>query len=255
MNLTVTPTTLPLLFRLLSSPALQIRLATSTAFLKMITKGLKEPTDKLQLIRVLALGEVLTTLEANTRGYAGNDDESGNEEKAAFREGLGKLANGLGGELVKLLEDVDCCLIFGCSFHEADATFFQAALPEEHRQVTQELLDQIFPVALQFLADEWDDTSQTVHPFFTSVLSGVRSFFLYILFPFDYQDSSAHGWNRQYKRQRKASPQTHLTESKRQFLSSFLEVALQKMKWDADADVDFMDEDDKLSFEVMRKVC
>lgn len=45
-----------------------------------------------------------------------------------------------------------------------------------------------------------------------------------------------------------------MTDDKRQFLSSLLEVLLQKMKWDKDADVDDMDEDDKAAFEGMRKV-
>jgi exportin-T len=63
----------------------------------MIQKGLKEPGDKLQLIRVLSLAEVLTRLEENTRG---------NEEDVPFREGLGKLANGLGSETMKLVDEV-----------------------------------------------------------------------------------------------------------------------------------------------------
>ena len=63
----------------------------------MIQKGLKEPGDKLQLIRVLSLAEVLTRLEENTRG---------NEDDLPFREGLGKLANGLGSETMKLVDEV-----------------------------------------------------------------------------------------------------------------------------------------------------
>lgn len=97
VNFTVTPDTLPLLFRLLSDPALQIRLETANAFLRMILKGLKVPLDKLQLIRVLSLGEVLTRLEEKTRG---------DEDEVSFREGLGKLANGLGLEISKLVDEV-----------------------------------------------------------------------------------------------------------------------------------------------------
>jgi hypothetical protein len=63
----------------------------------MIQKGLKEPGDKLQLIRVLSLAEVLTRLEEKTRG---------NDEDVPFREGLGKLANGLGLETSKLVDEV-----------------------------------------------------------------------------------------------------------------------------------------------------
>ena len=45
-----------------------------------------------------------------------------------------------------------------------------------------------------------------------------------------------------------------MTEEKKQFLSSLLEVAFQKMKWDTDADPDSMDDDDQLGFDTMRKV-
>lgn len=59
----------------------------------------------------------------------------------------------------------------------------------------------------------------------------------------------------QYKRAKKAGPHTHMTTEKRQFLSSLLEVALQKMKWDADTDADDLDEDERAAFDGMRKVC
>lgn len=63
----------------------------------MVLKGLKEPQDKLQLIRVLSLQEVLGSIEEQTRGR---------EDNTLFREGLGKVTNGLGLELCKLVEDV-----------------------------------------------------------------------------------------------------------------------------------------------------
>jgi len=67
INLSVTPTTIPLLFTLLSDPSLPIRLATCPALLRIVLKGLKEPSDKLQLIKVLSLGEVIDALEAKTK--------------------------------------------------------------------------------------------------------------------------------------------------------------------------------------------
>lgn len=45
-----------------------------------------------------------------------------------------------------------------------------------------------------------------------------------------------------------------MTTDKRQFLSSLLEVALQKMKWDVDTDADDLDDDERAAFEGMRKV-
>lgn len=57
----------------------------------------------------------------------------------------------------------------------------------------------------------------------------------------------------QYKRLKKSSPQ-EIDDSKRAFLTSLLNVILEKLKWDETADPDDMDEDDKAAFENLRKV-
>jgi len=104
INLTVTPTTVPLLFNLLADASLPIRLATSVTLLRIVSKGLKEPNDKLQLLKVLSLGQVLDALESKTRAQQierGDDTDEGEE---SYREALGKLLNVLGQELAKLTE-------------------------------------------------------------------------------------------------------------------------------------------------------
>lgn len=106
INLTITPITIPLLFSLLPDPNLAIRLATSTALLRIITKGLKEPEDKLQLVKVLALGQVIDALESKTSAEQvarGSNEDEGEE---SYREALGRLLNVLGLELSKLTEVV-----------------------------------------------------------------------------------------------------------------------------------------------------
>lgn len=106
INLTVTPTTIPLLFSLLNDSSLPIRLATAAALLRMVSKGLKESSDKLQLIKVLSLGQVLAALEEKTRSEQisrGLDTDEGEE---SYREALGRLLNGLGLELAKLGDEV-----------------------------------------------------------------------------------------------------------------------------------------------------
>lgn len=57
----------------------------------------------------------------------------------------------------------------------------------------------------------------------------------------------------QYKRVRKSSTEP-LDDEKRGFLASLLQVVLQKLKWDDEADPEEMDEDDKVAFEDLRKV-
>ena len=104
INLTVTPTTIPLLFTLLSDPSLSVRMAAAGALRRIVSKGLKEPADKLRLIKVLSLGQVLDSLEERTRAeqIARGDDTDEGEE--SYREALGRLLNVLGLELVKLAD-------------------------------------------------------------------------------------------------------------------------------------------------------
>ncbi|KAI0955836.1 pre-tRNA nuclear export protein [Taiwanofungus camphoratus] len=206
INLTVTPTTVPLLFNLLSDSSLAIRLATCAALLRIVAKGLKEPVDKLQLIKVLSLGQVLDALEAKTRSEQlarGSDTDEGEE---SYREALGRLLNVLGLELCKLIDE--------CT-------------NEEVCSEASQLLDQVLPVMLRFMSDEYDDTCSTVFPLLQSILSS-------------------------YKRIRKTSSEP-LDGSKRSFLTSLLNVILEKLKWDEGSDPGDMDEDDRAAFEELRK--
>lgn len=89
---------------MLADASLPIRLATSLSILRIVSKGLKEPTDKLQLIKVLSLGQVLDALESKTRQQQierGDDTDEGEE---SYREALGRMLNVLGLEIMKLVE-------------------------------------------------------------------------------------------------------------------------------------------------------
>ncbi|TCD61869.1 pre-tRNA nuclear export protein [Steccherinum ochraceum] len=153
INLTVTPTTVPLLFTLLSDASLPIRLATSGALTKIVTKGLKEPSDKLQLIKVLSLGQVLDALETRTRSEQGSRGSDVDEGEESYREALGRLLNVLGQELSKLIEESPA---------------------QDVRDEASQLRSQILPVMLRFMADEYDDTCSTVFPLLQAVLGSFK---------------------------------------------------------------------------------
>ncbi|KAJ7903544.1 armadillo-type protein [Mycena olivaceomarginata] len=152
INLTVTPTTVPLLFNLLAEKSLPIRLATCVALMRIIAKGLKEPGDKLQLLKVLSLGQVLDALETKTRKEQIERTET-DEGEEAYREALGKLLNVLGLELTKLVED---------------------STSEEITAEASLHLTQILPVMLRFMADEYDDTCSTVFPLLHVILTSYK---------------------------------------------------------------------------------
>lgn len=103
---------MPLLFNLLADPSLPIRLATSVALLRIVSKGLKEPGDKLSLLKVLSLGDVLDALETKTRSQQIERGTDTDEAEESYREALGKLLNVLGLEMAKL-SDVRTYHFFG----------------------------------------------------------------------------------------------------------------------------------------------
>jgi exportin-T len=153
INLTVTPTTVPLLFKLLADASLPIRLATSVSLLRIVSKGLKEPSDKLQLLKVLSLGEVLHALEEKTRKEQVERGDDTDEGEESYREALGKLLNVLGLELAKLVDE--------------------PSAPEDVKAEARMYLQQLHPVMLKFLADDYDDTASTVFPLLQLILSSV----------------------------------------------------------------------------------
>jgi len=57
----------------------------------------------------------------------------------------------------------------------------------------------------------------------------------------------------QHKKARKTSTDP-VSDATRAFLSSLLEVLLEKLRWDGDEDPADLDEDDRAAFEVLRKV-
>lgn len=153
INLTVTPTTVPLLFSLLSDQSLAIRLAASVALLRILSKGLKEPEDKLQLIKVLSLGQVLEALEEKTRTEQANRGEAVDEGEESYREALGRLLNVLGLELMKLVDE--CPL-------------------EDIRSEASRLLNQTLTAMLHFMADDYDDTCSTIFPMVQTILASYK---------------------------------------------------------------------------------
>ena len=179
INLTVTPTTVPLLFTLLADPSLPIRLATSVALLRIVSKGLKEPGDKLQLLKVLSLGQVLEALELKTRAQQVERGREIDEGEETYREALGNLLNVLGQELTKLV-DVRAHTTRNCRvpLNLMLILFLQDCPSEEIQAEATTYLVQIKPVLLHFLADEYDDTCSTVFPLLHLILNSVSRILL-----------------------------------------------------------------------------
>lgn len=114
------------------------------------------------------------------------------------------------------------------------------------RHEATSLLQQILPITVRFMSDEYDDTCSTVFTLLQTVLSAVR-----VVFPLSVL--WANLFIPQYKRSRKLSSGP-IEMEKRNFLASLLQVILEKMKWDADAEPADINDDDNEEFEKLRKV-
>ena len=143
-------------------------MAAAGALRRIVSKGLKEPADKLRLIKVLSLGQVLDSLEERTRAeqIARGDDTDEGEE--SYREALGRLLNVLGLELIKLAD------VSYSNFPMYNSlTPSKDAPADEVRAEGSGLLQQILPVMLRFMEDEYDDTCSTIFPMLQTVLASV----------------------------------------------------------------------------------
>lgn len=74
----------------------------------LVTKGIKEPADKLEELKVLDVISLLDPLEAQTR-------DTQDDSIVAFRATLGSVYAGYGSALIDLEENVSCHLTWSCS--------------------------------------------------------------------------------------------------------------------------------------------
>lgn len=103
ISLIVTPTFLPLLYQCLATRHAPIRLASAELLFELVTKGMS-PTDKLELLRVLNVSDIISQLLTtdDERKTSGSD----NEQDELYREKLGRVLNGLGLEFTRISEEV-----------------------------------------------------------------------------------------------------------------------------------------------------
>lgn len=188
----VTPDFLPLLFQGFTTPQVPIRLASGELLYELVTKGMP-PADKLELLRVLNVSQAITQLldsddarRTASNGTNGHGANSNTDQLELFREKLARILNGMGLELTRIAEEASAS-------DEQKAAALSATLEQRS-------------LALRFLADEYDDTSSTVIPFFSAIL---------VI----------------YKKEKKRAAQTHLTPEKAEFLNKLLEVTIRKMRY------------------------
>jgi exportin-T len=225
ISLIVTPSFLPVLFECLTLPYTSVKLASADLMYELVTKGMPA-SDKLELLRILNASEAITQLldsddsrrasSSSNQQTNGNHRDNDDQPSELFREKLARLLNGMGLELTKIVDE--------------------ASASDEQKEAAKSGALALRPLGLRFLADEYDDTSATVIPFFSSIM-GI------------------------YKKEKKRTPQnqSHMTEEKTAFLNRLLEVTIGKMRfsseeeWGADDDDEDGDDEEVMAFAEFRK--
>ncbi|KAK9370508.1 armadillo-type protein [Lipomyces kononenkoae] len=172
ISLIVTPQYMSIIFGILGNEAL--RGAACDTISEIISKKMK-PSDKFELISLLNLQQTIGQLPI------GSDVE--------FTEKVARLINVVCLDLIKILDEDDYAL----RLHDN----------------TESLLQQLFPFAIGFLANEYDDTSSEVFPAISEYLSFLR---------------------KEKKRNKSLTPERHST------LTSILNTVILKLKYDESMD-------------------
>lgn len=108
ISLSFTPQTLEIFYQHLQHPSVQVKVATTGFFCKILQKGMQDVTAKLEIIGIINVSNIVGQIEQATR-----DDTS--DENVLFRESCAKLVNTAGTEIVKLCDEVryiSCHAIF-----------------------------------------------------------------------------------------------------------------------------------------------
>ncbi|KAF9114533.1 pre-tRNA nuclear export protein [Mortierella sp. AM989] len=122
--------------------ATSIRNAAADCLTDIIKKGMK-PLDKLQLISILGIVDVLQQIDLSS------DSE--------FRERIARLVNNLGLQLCQIWQDTN---------PQANSNYPPTANPTAYTHISQ-----LVPILLQFLRDEDDNVSEAVFGFLRETLN------------------------------------------------------------------------------------
>lgn len=147
ISLVVNEAMLNLLYYFLASEG-RPRNAVIETLAEIVGKKMKGP-DKLDLISFLKLGEIVGTLVASPALVQGQENYDFD-----LAEGVAKLVNGIGMDLIRIL-DTD-------------------SVDPQSKQRAEEYLQAFVPFLLRFFSDEYDELSQAVLPFMFEFLTLLR---------------------------------------------------------------------------------
>lgn len=125
-----------------------MRTVAANILRSLTAKGMRDPSEKLQVLKLLDIPSILDPLESQTRNSEDHD-------MILFRAALGGILQSYGTELIKLTE-----------LDEA---------PEHIRDEADNMLSASISLILRFLSDRHPEVPTAVSPFVSDLLRTVSS--------------------------------------------------------------------------------
>lgn len=221
ISVSLTPDTLQFYSSLIQAGPTSLRTGAAAIVRALVAKGIRDPAEKLQMLKVFDLVNFLTPVEAATR-VAKEDSDMVN-----FRATLAGIVQTYGTELIKIAEMPEA--------------------PEAVREEADNQLNNSIQLVLCFLSDRNPEVPTAISAFVSDLL---RTYKRYIK---PAQPAQTNG-----KAQQPVPSPVPLPPGKRQFLLSVLEVVVKQLEWPEDVDweivQDEQDADDAvLAFYAMRQ--
>ncbi|KAL1411126.1 pre-tRNA nuclear export protein [Vanrija albida] len=214
LAVSLTPETLSFYQQLLQQDVTSLRIPAAGIIRTLAAKGMKDPSEKLQVLKVLDIVSLLDPLEQQTRNVKGD------HELVNFRAALAGVIQAYGTELIKLTE--------------------LAEASEDLRNEADAMLSNSIPLVLRFLSDRNPEVPTAVSPFVSDLL---RTFKKYMKPPNPAQPNG----NRAAAPPVTAIP---LPPAKRQFLLNVLEVVVRQLEWPEDVEWEVAQDDTDADEEV-----
>lgn len=150
LSVALTPDTLNFYHQVLQQDVTSLRTLAAGILRTLTGKGMRDPSEKLQVLKVLDIPSVLDPLESQTR--TAKDDHA----MVLFRASLASVLQVYGTELIKLTELTDA--------------------PEQIRNEADAMLSASIPLILRFLSDRHPEVPTAVSPFVSDLLRTVSIF-------------------------------------------------------------------------------
>ncbi|TXT13691.1 hypothetical protein VHUM_01058 [Vanrija humicola] len=207
LAVSLTPDTLSFYQQLLQQDVTSLRIPAAGIIRTFAAKGMKDPAEKLQVLKVLDIISLVDPLEQQTRGV--KEDH----ELVTFRAALAGVVQAYGTELIKITE--------------------LAEAPEDLRNEADSMLSNSIPLVLRFLSDRNPEVPTAVSPFVSDLL---RTFKKYM----KPGNPAQPNGNKVAVPPPAAIP---LPPAKRQFLLNVLEVVVRQLEWPEDLEWEIAQDD------------